>query len=152
MPVAHFPLFSVIWNREDEFLMLLYVSHTWSEYLMACINIFSTTSSGNLYQPLRENITSSGFWLFWLFSTGFSCRGWLFWIISLIGFTIHSSPLWLILFSGKSWRLLIPSWSQKNSVHYVLLFLFSVIYVLQCDQGVFIYYLFIYTLFTVDSI
>ena len=152
MPVAHFPLFSVIWNREDEFLMLLYVSHTWSEYLMACINIFSTTSSGNLSQPLRENISSSGFWLFWLFSTGFSCRGWLFWIISLIGFTIHPSPLWLILFSGKSWRLLIPSWSQKKSFHYVLLFLFSVIYVLQCDQGVFIYYLFIYTLFTVDSI
>ena len=146
------PFFSVIWNREDEFLMLLYVSHTWSEYLMAYINIFSTTSSGNLSQPLRENITSSGFWLFWLFSTGFSCRGWLFWIISLIGFTIHSSPLWLILFSGKSWRLLIPSWSQKKSFHYVLLFLFSVIYVLQCDQGVFIYYLFIYTLFTVDSI
>ena len=146
------PFFSVIWNREDEFLMLLYVSHTWSEYLMAYINIFSTTSSGNLSQQLRENITSSGFWLFWLFSTGFSCRGWLFWIISLIGFTIHSSPLWLILFSGKSWRLLIPSWSQKKSFHYVLLFLFSVIYVLQCDQGVFIYYLFIYTLFTVDSI
>ena len=106
----------------------------WCSYMlrirMDCINIFSTISSNsNLCQTLIAIAgISSEIWLFWLFSTGFSSRSWLFWIISLIGFSIESSPLWSILSPGKSWCLLMPSESQKQSFNFALSYFFSVSY------------------------
>ena len=126
-----FSFFSKVWNRKHEFMKLLYVLHTWSELLMGCINIFLKISSGNLSYPLITiSGVSYGIWQFWLFSTGLLSRGLLFWYetISLIWFSIQSSPLWSILPSGKFRCSLIPSESWKKSFSCVLLYFFSVLY------------------------
>ena len=94
-------------------MVSFYVPHTWSEFLMTCVNIFSTISSGNWSQPLKAIAgVSSEIWLFWLFSNGLLSRGWFLWIISLIRFSIQSSPLDQFHFLGN----LDVCWGFKFSV------------------------------------
>ena len=121
-----FPYFLIIWNREHEFMMFLYVSHAWPNLSISCISIFSTVSSGNLSQSLIFIAI-----LDWLFVQRLVVvNNIVDRIFDTIITTLINFALWEVLMFVDTIQI-----SKKSfNCAFLYFFQFLIIPVLQCDQ------------------